>query len=103
MPNSAENITKDYVVIQELDDFIENGNGDTEKLFARVLKRNMITTVQIKQDLQPLVKCPSLACQFKSNFLKTSAKVGLISFFLFMAFYTFVEVCGYAEALSVFK
>ena len=103
MPNSAENIAKDYIVIQELDDFIENGAKGTEKLFARVLKRNMITTIQIQQDLQPLTKCPSLACQFKTNFLKTSAKVGLISFFIFMAFYTFVEVVGYAEALSIFK
>ena len=103
MPNSAENIAKDYVVIQELDDFIENGSEGKDKLFARVLKRNMITSIQIQRDLQPLTKCPSLACQFKTNFLKTSAKVGLISFFIFMAFYTFVEVCGYAEALMVFK
>ena len=103
MPNTEENITADYIVIQELDDFIKNGNDETDKLFARVLKRNMITTVQIKRDLQPLVKCPSLGCQFKNNFLKTSAKVGLISFFIFMAFYTFVEVCGYAEALQVVK
>ena len=113
MSQTADDIRKNDIVVKDLIKYEEDyevekscgANGENEYRLAitRAMIQSRVDSIQIKQDLQPLTKCPSLACQFKSNFLKTSAKVGLISFFLFMVFYTFVEVCGYAEALSVFK
>ena len=110
MCQTPQQIADNYIVIQELDDYIE-ANGDKKNvLMMRVLKQNMITSIQIKQDLKPIAEhvtecndSPSLLMQFRKNFLKTSGAVALIGFFMFMAFYTLVEVIGYAEALMVFK
>ena len=104
---TVDEITKENIVIQELDDYIA-GNGDRkDTLVMRVLKQNMITNIQIQQDLEPLAKnmreSPSLLSLFKNKTLKTAGVVALLSFFMFMVFFTFVEVVGYAEALAVFK
>lgn len=94
MCQSIDEITAEYVVIQELNEFIENGADGKDKLFARVLRRNTITNIQIKQDLQPLAS--------RVKWL-VPGKIALVGFLMFMAFYTFVEVVGYSEALMVFK
>jgi len=113
MCQSRDCIRQSDIVIKDLESYeadyeIEKssgGNGENEfrLLITRVMIENRIDAIQIKQDLQPLIKSPSLLHQFKTSFLKTSGAVALISFFLFMTFYTLVEVCGYAEALQVFK
>ena len=110
MCQTPQQIADNYIVIQELDDYIEANNDKKNVLIMRVLKQNMITGIQTQQDLRPIAghvrECsasPSLLAQFKNNFLKTSGAVALIAFFAFMVFYTFVEVVGYAEALGVLK
>lgn len=110
MCQSPQEIANNYIVIQELDDYIEENGDKKNTLIMRVLKQNMIASIQIHQDLKPIsdhvrvcAESPSLVSQFKTNFLKTSGAVALIGFFMFMAFYTLVEVIGYSEALMVFK
>jgi len=110
MVQTPQQIADNYIVMQELDDYIAENGNKKDTLVMRVLKQNMIAAIQIHQSLAPLAKhvemceqSPSLISQFKKNFLKTSGAVALLGFFMFMIFYTFVEVCGYAEALSIFK
>jgi len=113
MCQTSEEIKANDIVIKELQDYeadyavekSSGGNGENEfrLLITRTMIANRVDSIQVKQDLQPLTKSPSLLHQFKNNFLKTSGAVALIGFFMFMVFYTFVEVCGYAEALMVFK
>lgn len=117
MCQSTEEIKANDIVIKDLmgyesDYEVEKssgGNGDNEYRLAitRAMIQSRVDSIQIKQDLQPLVKTmresPSLATQFKNRMLVTAGKVVFIGFLMFMGFYTFVEVCGYAEALMVFK
>ena len=84
-----------------------NGENEYRLAITRAMIQSRIDSIQIKQDLQPLVKSikesPSLSSQFKNKMLVTVGKVAVIGFFMFMAFYTFVEVVGYEKALSALK
>lgn len=107
---TVEEITQENIVIQELDDYIAANGDKKDTLVMRVLKQNMITGIQIQQDLEPLaehvklcIESPSLARQLKNRMLVTAGKIVLVGFVMFMAFYTFVEVVGYAEALAILK
>ena len=94
MCQSVGEITEEHLIVQELDDYIAYNGDDRNTLVMKVLRRNYISDIQIKQDLQPLIK--------KMKWF-APGWIALGGFFMFMAFYTFVEVVGYAEALMVFK
>ena len=117
MCQSTEEIKANDIVIKDLLNYESDyevekssgANGENEYRLAitRAMIQSRVDSIQIKQDLQPLVKtmgeCPSLATLFRKNFLKTSGVVALIGFFMFMIFYAFVEITGFAAALSVLK
>ena len=117
MCQSTDEIKANDIIIKELQDYEDdyvvekssgaNGENEFRLLITRTMIANRVDSIQIKQDLQPLVRTmresPSLAAQFKNRMLITAGKVALIAFLMFMGFYTFVEVCGYSEALMVFK
>ncbi len=104
MCQTAKEIRANDIVIKDLMNYendyeVEkssgvNGENEFRLLITRVMIANRIDSIQIKQDLSPLARR-----------LKwfTPGWIALVGFLMFMAFYTFVEVVGYAEALLVFK
>jgi hypothetical protein len=101
---TVEEIRANDIVIKDLMNYESDyevekssgGDGENEfrLLITRVMIANRVDSIQIKQDLQPLVS--------RMRWL-TPGRIALIGLFMFMVFYTFVEVVGYAEALTVLK
>lgn len=117
MCQTAKEIRENDIVVKDLLKYEEdyevekscgaNGENEFRLAITRAMIQSRIDSIQIKQDLQPLAKSmkesPTIISLFKNKTLKTAGVVALLGFFMFMAFYTFVEICGYAEALTVFK
>jgi hypothetical protein len=103
-------ITLDKYIKKRQKDENDDAYAEFDILRTEAEIANRICIVQIKQDLSPLAEhvkscneSPSLSRQLKNKLLITVGKIAMVGFFMFMAFYTFVEVVGYAEALAVFK
>ena len=104
MCQSTEEIKANDIVIKDLLNYESDyevekssgGNGENEYRLAitRAMIQSRVDSIQIKQDLQPLVK--------KIKWF-TPGRIALIYALMFIACYTFVEICGYAEALMVLK
>ena len=104
MCQTAEEIKANDIVIKDLMDYesdyeVEkssgtNGDNEFRLLSTRVMIESRVSSIQQGQDLQALIKHMKWF---------TPGWIALGGFIMFMAFYTFVEVVGYAEALMVFK
>lgn len=86
VPRTPGVITQQNVVLQEVDDFIaENSIDPAIKLLLRMGRRNFVTTEQVK-DVQEVVvrkvdvleKNPSLIYLFRTETKKTLATGGLV-------------------------
>ena len=107
MCKTKEEIVQENIVIQELDDYI-NDNGDKKNtLIMRVLKHNLISSIQIQQDMSGLAEhieeckeSPSLSSQFKAHPLKTIGSLFMVFFCLFAICFTITTVVGLQEIIK---
>lgn len=74
-------------LVQELDEYIAKNNlPPTEKLLLRLAKHNYVLGIQIKEDVMPMKKSPSLIHLFKTKPMATIGMVLSISFPLYIFF-----------------
>lgn len=103
MCQTIEEITEEHIIVQDLDKYIAK-NGDTQTtLVMRVLRRNYISDIQIKQDLQPLIKCnkesPSISWMLKNKTVKTVASVSFVLFSSYLVCRVLETVVGLDKLL----
>ena len=106
MCQTPEQIADSNLTIQEIDDYLDrNELSAQEKLMLRVMRHNMITGIQIQQDIQPISKAlddtkknPSLLYKFRHD----TGKVIAGWMFVFGATYVvyrFLEIIVGLEAI----
>lgn len=96
MCQSKDEIMKDHPIVQELDEYLSANNlPPTEKLLLRLAKHNYIHTVQIKQDIEPMQKSPSLIHLFKTKPLSTLVTSTGILFGFYVAFHVVEVLVGF--------
>jgi len=107
---TEEELRRDYLVLQELDDFMEENHIDPAlKFILRLQRRNFLTTEQIKDDLVPVAAhakvCkdnPSIIWCFRNKTLVTVTTVSGISFFVIILYRIVEYFVGFGDLVAKF-